>query len=166
MAQAIFITTDDIKKYTPLNGNVDVDNFIQYIKIAQDIHIQGYLGTKLFNKINDDIVAGTLSGVYLALVNNYIKQMVIHWAMVQYLPFGAYTLANKGFYKHTSETSESLTKVEVDMLVEKERDIAQSYTQRFVDYMCYNYTDFPEWTENTEDDIRPNHNTTFSGWYL
>ena len=43
MAEALFITRDDIVKFTALNGNVDTDKFIQFIKIAQDIHIQNYL---------------------------------------------------------------------------------------------------------------------------
>ena len=43
MAQALFITRDDIVKFTALNGNIDTDKFIQFIKIAQDIHIQNYL---------------------------------------------------------------------------------------------------------------------------
>ena len=50
MAQAIFITREDLTKSTSLNGNVDVDKFVQYIKISQDIHIQNYLGTDLFEK--------------------------------------------------------------------------------------------------------------------
>ncbi len=45
MAYALLISTDDVKKFTILNGNLDVDDFIQYIKIAQDITIQNYLGT-------------------------------------------------------------------------------------------------------------------------
>ena len=43
MAQALFVTTEDIKKFTALNGNVDPDKFIQFVKIAQDTHIQEYL---------------------------------------------------------------------------------------------------------------------------
>ena len=82
MAQALFITRNDLVKYTAVNGNVDTDKFIQFIKISQDIHIQNYLGTDLFNKIGADIIAGTLTGDYLSLVNDYIKPMVIHWAMV------------------------------------------------------------------------------------
>ncbi len=51
MATALLITRDDLVRYTAVNGNVDVDKFIQFIKIAQDIHIQNYLGTKLLEKI-------------------------------------------------------------------------------------------------------------------
>ena len=52
MAQALFITRDDLVKFTAINGNIDADKFVQWIKVAQDIHIQNYLGTKLFDKIN------------------------------------------------------------------------------------------------------------------
>jgi uncharacterized protein YueI len=51
MAEALIITRDDVVKFTSLNGNVDPDKFIQYIKIAQDIHVQKYLGTDLLNKV-------------------------------------------------------------------------------------------------------------------
>ena len=57
MAQALFITRNDLVKYTAVNGNVDTDKFIQFVKIAQDIHIQNYLGSDLFNKISEDIIA-------------------------------------------------------------------------------------------------------------
>jgi hypothetical protein len=40
MAQALFITRSDLVKYTAVNGNVDTDKFIQFVKIAQDIHIK------------------------------------------------------------------------------------------------------------------------------
>ena len=64
MATALFVTREDIVKFTAMNGNVDTDKFIASIKIAQDIHIQNYLGTKLFNKINDAIVSNTLASPY------------------------------------------------------------------------------------------------------
>ena len=53
MAEILFITRDDIVRYTALNGNVDTDKFIQFIKIAQDVHIENYLGTKLVEKLKE-----------------------------------------------------------------------------------------------------------------
>jgi len=166
MAQALFVTRDELVKFTALNGNIDTDNFIQWVKVAQDIHIQSYLGTRLFKKINDDIVAGTLSGNYLMLLNTYIKPMLIHWSLVEYLPFAAYTIANKGVYKHSSENSENVDKNEVDFLVEKERSIAQNYTRRFVDYMSFNQSLFPEYTANSNGDVYPDFESNFGGWVL
>ena len=166
MASALFITRDDIVKFTAMNGNVDTDKFIQFVKIAQDIHIQNYLGTKLFNKINDAIVSNTLASPYTTLLSQYIKPMVIHFAMVEYLPFAAYTIANKGVFKHNSENSTNVEKNEVDFLIEKERDIAQHYTNRFIDYMCYNQSSFPEYNTNSNGDVFPDSEANFIGWVI
>lgn len=164
--QALFVTREDIVKFTAMNGNVDTDKFIQFVKIAQDIHIQNYLGTKLFNKINDAIVANTLASPYTTLLSQYIKPMVIHFAMVEYLPFAAYTIANKGVFKHNSENSTNVEKNEVDFLIEKERDIAQHYTNRFIDYMCYNQALFPEYNTNSNGDVFPDSEANFTSWVL
>jgi hypothetical protein len=166
MAQALFIGRDDIVKFTALNGNVDTDKFIQFVKIAQDTHIQGYLGTKLFNKINDGIVAANLTNPYTMLLNVYIKPMVIHWSMVEFLPFAAYTIASKGVFKHNSENSSNVDKAEVDYLVEKERSIAEHYTRRFIDYMSFNQSQFPEYNTNSNADMFPDKQSSFSGSYL
>jgi len=166
MAQALFVSRDEIVKFTALNGNIDTDSFLQWVKVAQDIHIQNYLGTKLFKKINDDIVAGTLAGNYLSLTNVYVKPMLIHWSLVEYLPFAAYTIANKGVYKHNSENSDTVSKEEVDFLVEKERSIAENYTRRFIDYMSFNMSLFPEYNTNSNADVYPDKQSDFGGWIL
>lgn len=166
MAEALLISRTDLVKFTAVNGNVDTDKFIQFIKIAQDVHIQSILGTDLLNKIKADVINNSLINPYLALLTNYIKPMLIHWSMVEYLPFAAYTIANKGVYKHSSENSENVDKVEVDFLIEKQRQIAQHYTQRFVDYMCFNQSSFPEYNSNSNGDMYPRSDNNLNGWYL
>jgi len=164
--QALFISRDDIIKFTVLNGNIDTDKFIQFIKIAQDIHIQNYLGTRLFNRLNDDIVNDDLTQPYSDLLSTYIKPMLIHWAMVEFLPYAAYTVANKGVFKHNSENSSNVEKNEIDFLIAKERDVAQSYTNRFIDFMCFNQVDFPEYNANSNADVFPDKSADFTSWVL
>jgi len=166
MAQALFVSREDIVKYTALSGNIDTDKFIQWVKVAQDIHIQNYLGTKLFDKINDGIVDNNLINPYLNLLNIYIKPMVIHWSMVEFMPFSAYTFGNKGVYKHNSENSENVDKSEIDFLIEKERSIAEHYTRRFIDFVSFNQAQFPEYNTNSNDDMFPDKEADFTGWYL
>ena len=166
MATALFISRTDLVKNTIIDGNVDTDKFIQFIKISQEIHIQNYLGSKLYDKISADIIASSLTGNYLTLVNDYVQPMLIHYAMTDYLPFAAYQVKNGGVFKHTSENSESVSKSEVDYLVQKERDFAEYYTRRFVDYIC-NYSNlFPEYNNNTNSDVYPDKNTNSSNWVL
>jgi hypothetical protein len=166
MAEALLITRDDLVRLTALGGNVDTDKFIQFVKIAQDIYIQNYLGTNLLNRFKTDIENNTLASPYLELLETYVKPMLIHWAMVEYLPFAAYTIANKGMYKHNSENATNVEKNEVDYLVEKERSIAQHYTQRFIDYMGTYSATFPEYNDNSSPDMFPDTNNFFRGWYL
>jgi len=167
MAEALLIKPIDLKRFTFVDGNLDSDKLLQFVKIAQDIHLQAYLGTDLLDKIKTDIVAGTLTGVYLTLLETYVKPMLIHWAMVEYLPFAAYNVTNKGMYKSTSENAETVDKNEVDFLIQKSRSLAENYSQRFVDYMVYNQSNFPEYTSNSNNDIYPNHgNGQITNWYL
>ena len=167
MAEALFITRKDLVKYTALNGGVDTDKFLQYIKIAQNIHIQNYIGTDLYNKISTDILNSNLSGNYATLVETYIKPCLVHWAMVEFLPFAAYTVGNKGVYKHSSENSENVSKTEVDFLVEKERTTAQYYTDRMIEHFSFNAASlYPEYYTNNNDDIYPDKSADFSGWVL
>ena len=86
--------------------------------------------------------------------------------MVDYLPFAAYQVKNGGVFKHTSENSTSVEKAEVDYLVNKERDFAEYYTRRFIDYMSFNNSKYPEYNSNNNDDIYPDKDATFQGWVL
>lgn len=166
MAVALFISRTDLVRNSILDGNVDTDKFIQFIKIAQEIHVRNYLGSDLYNRISTDIINNTLSGDYLTLVNLYVQPMLIHFAMVDYLPFAAYQLKNGGVLKHTSENSETVSKSEIDYLVNKEREFADYYTRRFIDYMCFNQEKFPEYNTNTNEDIDPSQDALFNGWVL
>jgi hypothetical protein len=166
MATALFISRTDLVKNSIIDGNVDTDKFIQFIKISQEIHIQNYLGSKLYDKISSDIVAGTLAGDYLALVTDYLQPMLIHYAMMDYLPFAAYQVKNGGVFKHSSENAETVNKSEIDFLSQKQRDFAEYYTRRFVDYICENSNKFPEYNNNTGADVYPTKKANSSNWVL
>lgn len=166
MATALFISRTDLVRNSILDGNLDTDKFEQYIRIAQQIEIQNYLGTDLYNRISNDIINDTLTGNYLSLVNNYVQPMLIHYGLMRYYPTAAYQIKNGGVYKHQSENAESVSKDEIDYLVQQSRDVAEYYTKRFIDYMSFNQTLFPEYTSNTNNDIYPDTNDLFNGWVL
>jgi hypothetical protein len=164
--KSLFITQKDIKRYSVLSGNVDPGKFLQYVEIAQNIHIESYLGTRLYERLQDDIINDNLAGDYLKLLNDYVKPMTIHWAMVEYLPFAAYTVANNGVYKRSAENSETVDKGEVDFLTQKHRNTADNYTRRFVDFICFNLSKFPEYNQNQNEDLYPRRDSNFAGWNI
>ena len=171
MAKALFITSQDIKRYSILSGSVDPDKFLTMVEIAQDTEVQNYLGTKLLEKLQNLILAGTVdlpaNPNYKLLLETYVKPMTIYWSLVVYMPFAAYSVANNGVFKRTAEGSITVEKTEVDYLVEKYRDVAQYYTNNFTSYMIYNESLFPEYLSNSENDVYPDtSNADFGGWVL
>ena len=167
MAQVLFINRDDLVRFTSANGNIPTDSFIQYIFIAQEIQIQRFLGTELYNQLETKIANNNLTGHYLTLVQDYIKQSLCHWAMVEYLPFAAYSISSEGIYKKTSENAVNADKNEVDFLIEKERTTAQYFSNRLIDYLQDNAAaNFPEYYANSFPDIYPDDTANFGGWQL
>ena len=170
MATALFINRTDLVRNSILDGNIDTDKFIQFIKLAQEIHIQNYLGTELYKEIGGMIADGSIddnaNAKFKTLLNDYIAPMQIWFAQVDYIPFAAYQIRNGGVFKHSTETSETVSKNEVDYLVEKARTNAEWYARRFISYMDFNQSDFPKYTSNSNDDIFPSNDATFNGWVL
>ena len=167
MATVLFITRTDLVKNSIIDGSTNTDLFIQFIKIAQQIEIRNYLGSTLYNKIGSDISGSSLAGNYLTLVNDYVQPMLIWYAQAEYIPYAAYQIKSGGIYKHTSENAETVSKTEVDFLVQKARNTAEYYTQRFLDYINNNSGLFPEYSQNSGGDVYPDSSgSTFNGWVL
>lgn len=166
MSKALFISRDDLVRYTPISGNLDFDRVIQYIEIAQDIHIHELLGSRLYNKLQADVLANTLTGDYDELVKLHIKPMLAQYSLLEFLPFSQFSINNKGVFKHTSENAETLTKSDISMMTEATRDTAQHYATRMVDYLCAYPTLFPEYLTNSKDEMNPNRKTNFGGWNI
>jgi hypothetical protein len=167
MATALFINRTDLVRNTIINGDVDTDKFIQFIRISQQMHIQNYLGTALYDEISTAITANTLTTDQTALLNDYIQPMLIHFSMVDYLPFSSVELRNGGLFKHTAENGTSPTTNEVEFLVQKHRNFAEFYTRRFIDYMAFNAASkFPKYWENQNNQMYPDMSATFTGWVL
>ena len=49
MATALFIKREDIVRNSIIDGNLDTDKVIQFIKIGQEMHIMNFLGSALYD---------------------------------------------------------------------------------------------------------------------
>ena len=167
MAKVLFIQPKDIKEFTASNGNIDVDKLLPYIYQSQTIEVQRLLGTKLYDKLISDITGGTLTGNYQTLVNTYIKPILIHYAMMYALPYLSVTISNGGVYRNNPENATALSSDEINTLVEKERDAAQYFSQRMIDFLNFNASAmFSEYYTNSNEDISPDYDDNFNGWLI
>lgn len=164
--KALFITLKELKRKSIFDGNIDADKIIQFIEVAQDTEVQTYLGTKLYEKLQSDIIANSLTGNYKTLVDDYIKPMLIWYTQAAYIPYAAYQISNGGIYKHNSENSTSVDQSEINSLASHATETAEFYTQRFMDHMNYNSNLYPEYISNQNDGMYPERDVNFTGWVL
>lgn len=169
--KALFISVAELKKKSIIDGNVDSEKILQYIEISQDINIQNYLGGKLYKYMQKIIVNGTIGNPenvnYKLLLDDYIKPMLIWYTQATYLPFSMFQISNGGTFKHRSENSDTVSKEEMDYLVQKAKDTAEFYTRRFMDYICNNSNLYPEYNNNDSEDMYPDKDVNYSGgWFI
>lgn len=168
--KALFINVKDLKRKSIISGNIDGDKIIQFIEVAQDTAIQNYLGGKLYKKLQDLIVTNTLTNSenadYKLLLMDYVKPMLIWYTQANYIPFAAYTVSNGGIFKRSPENSSEVSQEEVSLLTAKVTDTADFYTRRFIDFMNYNSTLYPEYTSNQDDDMYPDRDVQYTGFVL
>lgn len=171
MAQkALFVSVTDIKKRSIISGNLDPDKIVQFVEVAQDTHIQNYLGGKLYKKLQELVIDGEVSLPanvnYKNLLETYIKPMLIWFTQADYMPFAAFNIGNGGVYKHQSENSIAASTEEINMLAARALETAEFYTRRFMDYMDHNSQLFPEYTSTANEDMNPDRDVNFGGIYL
>lgn len=149
MSYALFITRNDIIKTTPLQGAIDADKLLPFIRTAQDKYLLNLLGTVLFNKLQSDITAGTaFTGRYEELMDEYVKPTLVWYACVEYIPFSGISFKAEGSFKHQSEQSVSPGKNEIDYLLSKALNNADYYATRLQDFLVAYSNDIPEYLES------------------
>lgn len=81
----LLIDENILKERTAIHGNIDPKLLYPEIKAAQDMYIEPILGSALYNKIINEVDAGTITGTYKALLDDYIIDALC-WYIVSALP--------------------------------------------------------------------------------
>ncbi len=163
MSYVLFISQDKLTDSTAIAGNVSADYLLPYIKVAQKIYVETKLGTDLYDKLQSEITAGTLTGDYRTLVDDYIGDMLVQWAFYECIPFLRFKIQNGNIYSKTSETGNALSETEASSLREEVRNTAEYYTERLVTYLCNNSSLFPEYSTSSGADVTPDTDSFYSG---
>lgn len=165
MAETLFITPAEIAGTTILGGNVSREKYVVNILFSQISVIEPLLGSELYEKIVSDVEGDTLSGLYETMFHDYIKPIVKHDSLAEYVEVSAFSIDNGGSYKHTAENREMLSREEISTLSGKYRGIAQMYVQRFNKWICKNMAEIPEY-KRYQDKVNAQKVNVSLGWYL
>lgn len=155
----ILIKQEELTRNTIIGGNVDTDRYLQAIKACQNLLIKPVLGNDLYNKIVSDYESNTLTGLYLEMFDDYIKEMIIHGSAEIYITQGAYMVSNNGITKTKTDSSETVSKEELDYLVESSRKLYRLYEEQFYNWIKNNPV--VEYTKSGDIKYR-----TYGGWFI
>lgn len=149
----------DIVRETILGGNIDVTLYTADVMNFQRLKLKPLLGKDLYEKICEDYDNETLSGLYLELYTDYVKQMVIHGATELFLAHGAYIVSNAGILRHQSQDMATVSKEEIDFLIESSRKLYRMYEDEFHKWIKDNHIE-------EYDSCLKNDRKNVMGWRL
>ena len=168
MAYALFINRNDIIKNTPLQGAIDADALLPFCRTAQDKYLKNLLGTVLFDYLQAQIVANTvstLSEFYQDLLDDQIKNTLIWYACVEYIPFSSVQFKSNGAVKQQSEQGIAPAKSEIDYLLNKALNNADYYALRLQNYLISYSQNIPQYlqTVGNQTQIYPDQSNQYFG---
>ena len=151
MAYALFINRNDIIKNTPLQGAIDADALLPFVRTAQDKYLKNLLGTILFDYLQAQIIANNvdnLSVYYQDLLDDYVKNALIWYSAVEYIPFSNVQFKSNGAVKQQSEQGVAPGKNEIDYLLTKALNNADYYALRLQNYLIAYSNNIPQYLES------------------
>lgn len=149
----LWLPMDYIKKYSNFSESLLEEYFKPVLITVQDTRLKSYLGTDLFDKIESDMAADTLTGNYLTLYEDYIADVLLWWFVHDFHFDAVYKVDNGGIVKRISD--DAVDPGKAMELQDRAKRNAVSYSTDLVNYLCNNTDLFPEYLTNTGSDIKP-----------
>jgi hypothetical protein len=168
MSYALFITRNDIIKNTPLQGAIDADALLPFVRTAQDKYLKNLLGTILFDYLQAQITANTVSSLsvyYQDLLDDYVKNSLIWYSAVEYIPFSSVQFKSNGAVKQQSEQGIAPSKGEIDYLLAKAQNNADYYALRLQNYLIAYSQFIPQYLQSigNQTQIYPDQSNQYFG---
>ncbi len=170
MSYVLLISEQKLKDSTAINLNVDVNILLPYVLQAQTLYIEPKLGTQLYEHIKGLIQAGTIgdagNAAYKTLLDDYISFVLVNYSFYHAIPYLRFKIENSNIYSKTSETGTALSTEEAQSLREEISNTAQYYTERLIEYIRNNTSDYPEYSTNSGADVKADKNAYYNGMNL
>jgi len=165
---ALFVTEQYIKDNTLIDGNVDSKYLSVTINDAQRIHILPILGTALYNELNTQILANTVTALNNTLLVDYIQDALKYWVVYEGIDLFNYHITNKAIVTKNSDNSQPVQQVDVIRLMDRNKIKAEHFSERISKYLCANETSYPPYVNpgTSADTVFPNRNNYTTGWNL
>jgi hypothetical protein len=164
-SQVKLINEQIFKDRNLVHVNVPLEQLTPTICTVQDLYLHPILGDALYYKLKTEKKAGTLSGVYLTLVNDYIVDALIFGVLSDYVIDSTYQNYTKGVTKKRDDFAVETSYDELEKISDRHRNKMDVYLQRLVNYLQNNKNLYPEYN-TISTDVTATSNTYSPSIYL
>jgi hypothetical protein len=138
MKNTLFISVNTIKERTGLHSNVDDKLILPEIQTAQDMYILPLLGSNLYERLQNGIVADDLNADEVTLLDDFVTTTLMYFVLSE-LPVGlSYQMFNKGIMRKTSDHGLNPDMQELIDVANRYRSRAEFYKQRTIKFLRQN----------------------------
>lgn len=151
MTTVFLLSEAKLRQFTDINDSVDTALVKNAIREAQDIHLQRIIGTKLYDKLLSDITAGTLTGAYKTLVDDYLQDFLLYAAYYETLEAVFIRPRNNGLLTPTG--GENSIEVDRTLFNQKRQSVENKmefYADKLSSYLGEEQSSFPELNTNNK----------------
>lgn len=167
MQNTILLSEARLKSFTDLNDYVDPELLKSAVREAQIIYLTRVLGTRLYNKIMNDVDNNTLTQKYQQLVDDYILDYLLYATYYVALEYIWLRPRNNGLLQPNGGDNAN----SVDMVIyDKKRQSVESkmeyFGERLVDHLTFNTQNYPEYTKAVNDEIPADMHTQYGSPFV
>lgn len=144
MIQLPLISESLFKQYSPVTSNTDITEFVPYIDIAQELHIEPVLGEPLMSELKEQIADNNLTPENSDLILK-IAPTLSFYTVYQALPFHWATIVNKGVTIRESENSKGIDIKDLAQLRQWIKNDADILKGQLVDFLSRCRASYPLW---------------------
>lgn len=162
MQNIILLSEARLKAFTDLNDYVDPDLLKSAIREAQILYLTKVLGTRLYNKIMEDVENSTLTTDYKNLIDDYILDYLLYATYYVALEYIWLRPRNNGLLQ--PQGGDNATSVEMQIYDKKRRSVENKleyFGERLVTHLCFNTEKFPEYSQAVNDEIPADQKTQY-----
>lgn len=160
MTNTLILSEDTLKTFSSLNNNIFGKTIAPSIVIAQDIYLQGIIGTNLYRKLLSLIDDGSIERKdniqYKYLIDTYIIPFLIYQTQSILIEEISAKVTNIGVVHTSDERIENLPQSERELLASKYQNYANFHTGLLQNYLLDNRSNFPELNDNDCSMIKAN----------
>lgn len=153
--KALLISENNLKERSIINDNVDWQTIKPVVMVVQDIYLQKLIGTDLYQKLMNDVIASLqpaptpIPTNYKTLIDDYVSDY-LHWMIVAHAGNAIkYRYMNKGVMEKNSENSSPVSPDTLKSITDTWLNYAEHYGQMLVQYIQQNVSLYPEYLTNS-----------------